>query len=108
MIRIEWFGGELEVRWLVLGRAIQGLMGETLRWQAAVRGVEVADESVEPRAGDFWIWALPRRGWGGLRPGQVGWVRGSEIYLALARMQWAKPATPLEQALSRVYEVSAV
>jgi hypothetical protein len=59
---------------------------------AQERGLAVADEDSEPLRGDFWLGCLPEKGWDDSLGRHIGWVLGTEVYLALGWLRQGRPA----------------
>lgn len=90
MIRIVWQGDELVVSRVVLPRDRRAGHYHRPLCEAADRGgLAVADESAEPRPGDFWVGCSPDRGWGDTDPALTGWAGSLEVPQALRQLRLA-------------------
>jgi hypothetical protein len=89
MAQIEWRGVGLEVRRIVLSETTPPSLAGTVRGLAERAAVGVVVEATVPQPGDLWVGSSPEAGWGGLSDRQAGWVRGVEIYLAIAQLRRA-------------------
>ena len=98
MVRIYWQGQALAVNRIVLGRATDAGLAETLRRVAVLRDLIVSTDVVEPRKGDFWIACQPEKGWREVGLGQVGWASGPEAPLAIAILRNAAPVEEFSDA----------
>jgi hypothetical protein len=91
MVRIHWQDQELNIKRIVLSRAASEALVHTVQTVARERGLAVADEDSEPRPGDFWLGCLPEKGWAASIGHRIGWVLGSEVYLALGWLRQGRP-----------------
>jgi hypothetical protein len=110
MVRIHWQDQELDVRRLVVSRSAPDGVRRRVRGVAREQALAVAEEDAEPRQGDFWLGCLPEKGWAASLAQQIAWVRGPEVYLALARLRHAPPAGPADAPVlvRRAWQCSAL
>jgi hypothetical protein len=93
MIRIVWQGEELVVGRVVLRRDRRAGAYHRPLCEAADRGgLAVADQSADPRPGDFWVGCSPEAGWGDADPARTGWAGLLEVPLALRQLRRGVPA----------------
>jgi hypothetical protein len=96
MVQIDWLGGLLDVRRIVLGETLAEATGEKFRRVAEAKGLAVSGEDTEARKGDLWVGCIPRHGWTEVRAGHVGLVRPSDVSLALTLAQLRRGRLPSE------------
>jgi hypothetical protein len=82
VLHIHWQEQQLEVDRLVFRRGHRGSYEAILSGLATRLRVAIADDSAEPRPGDFWLGCLPRAGWGDTDPSLIGWASAVEVPLA--------------------------
>lgn len=87
MLTVNWQGERLSVRRLLLRSDVGPEFDRALLPLAARHGLEVGDESSDPRAGDFWIGCHPVAGWGASDPAQIGWASVVEVPVAVAALR---------------------
>ncbi len=79
MIKIEWAGGELEVRRLIISSKLPQYELGHVRAQAKRLALPVIEDDamVVPVAGDLWVGICPKSGWGDVA-GECGEARTCE------------------------------
>jgi hypothetical protein len=82
MLRINWQNQNLDVQRLIIRPGDWPAHGASLVTLANQAGVSIADERVDPQAGDFWLGIYPRSGWGNTDPAKIGWASIVEAPLA--------------------------
>lgn len=85
MFRLRWHDAHLTVRRLVFRRDDRSHYTRSLLPLARRVGLDVADESAEPRTGDFWVGCQPDSGWGADRA-SIGWASVVEVPVAVAAL----------------------
>ena len=74
MLRIQWQNQNLNVQRLVIRQGDWPARGADLVSLAKKAGLTLADDRVDPKAGDFWLGIYPGSGWGNTDPASVGWA----------------------------------
>jgi hypothetical protein len=91
MIRITWQDISFEVTRLIVSEGLGEAFRAALDPVVERFGLVVADESAEPRPGDFWIGCSPRGGWQDADPGRTAWASGVEVREAIVCLSVSLP-----------------
>lgn len=102
VITINWQEQALSVRRIVLRSGEQNYYERSADELAGDLGLEVVDDTVEPRPGDFWVGCHPRVGWGETDPALVGWASFIEVPLAVGLFRARARAAVFERATGPV------
>lgn len=86
-MRIDWKDQWLAVARLLFESGDNGYYSRLLTAAARRVGLAVAEPTVEPRPGDFWIGCHPAGGWGDADPERVGWASFVEVPIAVAAVR---------------------
>jgi len=99
MLRIQWQGQHLDIDRLVF-RQNRDSYERSLSDLASHLRLDVGDDSVDPKPGDFWVGCHPRAGWGDTDPELIGWASVVEVPLAVGLLNLS--------AVKAVAEVSPI
>ncbi len=82
MLNIQWQEQELPIRRLIVRLGHERSFDNFVEQLAVRHHLAVAEETVVPQSGDFWLGTHPRTGWADSDPNSIAWSSIVELPLA--------------------------